>query len=153
MRTYTGVWTLVTCSAKLLKLPGTSKDHSADIHLFSPFISVVGSWLSIRCPAQTDQTAWMDRKHKLFGAHMSLCRFLAHMSWRLVGELIVQAGIHRPSVIVHQSSWSSTSSNDISWSQEANSCHISHVASTSRGNELYWFLSQSDKKSGCYGNL
>ena len=75
MRTYRGMWTLVTCSAKLLKLPGTSKDHSAQMPFVQSFLSVVGSWLSIRCPAKTDQTAWMDRKHKLFGAHMSLCRF------------------------------------------------------------------------------
>ena len=34
-----------------------------------------------------------------------------------------------------------------------NSFHISHIASIGRGNEKLCFLFQSDKNSGCYGNL
>ena len=48
----------------------------------------------------------------------------------------------------------STFSNDISSSREADSFHISHIASVGRGNDkLLFFLFQSDKNSGCYGNL
>ena len=36
---------------------------------------------------------------------------------------------------------------------EADSFHISHIASIGRGNEKLCFLNQSDKNSGCYGNL
>ena len=35
----------------------------------------------------------------------------------------------------------------------ADSFHISHIASIGRGNEKLCFLFQSDKNSGCYGNL
>ena len=35
----------------------------------------------------------------------------------------------------------------------ADSFHISHIASIDRGNEKLCFLFQSDKNSGCYGNL
>ena len=39
------------------------------------------------------------------------------------------------------------------WSREADFFHISHIASIGRGNEKLCFLFQSDKNSGCYGNL
>ena len=39
------------------------------------------------------------------------------------------------------------------WCREADSFHISHIASIGRGNEKLYFLFQSDKNSGCYGNL
>ena len=39
------------------------------------------------------------------------------------------------------------------WSQEAHSYHISHIAFIGSGNESHCFLSQSEKNSGCYGNL
>ena len=39
------------------------------------------------------------------------------------------------------------------WSHEADSYQISHIASIGRGNEYLCFLFQSDKNSGCYGNL
>ena len=38
-------------------------------------------------------------------------------------------------------------------SYEADSFHISHIASIGRGNKKLCFLFQSDKNSGCYGNL
>ena len=38
-------------------------------------------------------------------------------------------------------------------SREADSFHISHEASIGRGDEKLCFLFQSDKNSGCYGNL
>ena len=38
-------------------------------------------------------------------------------------------------------------------SREADSFHISHIASIGRGKEKLCFLFQSDKNSGCYGNL
>ena len=38
------------------------------------------------------------------------------------------------------------------WSREADSFHISHIASIVGGNEKLCFLFQSDKNSGCYGN-
>ena len=37
------------------------------------------------------------------------------------------------------------------WNREADSFHISHIASIGRGNEKLCFLFQSDKNSGCYG--
>ena len=40
-----------------------------------------------------------------------------------------------------------------SFSGQADSFHISHIASTGRGNEYLCFLFRSDKNSGCYGNL
>ena len=36
---------------------------------------------------------------------------------------------------------------------EADSFHISHIASIGRGNEKLCFLFQSDENSGGYGNL
>ena len=39
------------------------------------------------------------------------------------------------------------------WSRDADSFHISHMASTDGGNESLCFLFQSAKNSGCYGNL
>ena len=58
---------------------------------------------------------------------------LAHLSRRLIGELLVFRGIRRPSVVRP----SSTFSNDFfseaaSW---ADSSHISYIASIGRGNE------------------
>ena len=64
---------------------------------------------------------------------------LAHLSRRLIGELIVYAGIRRPSVVRRLS----TFSNDIS--PEADSFHITHI--------YHLFLFRSDKNSGCYSNL
>ena len=53
---------------------------------------------------------------------------LAHLSRRFIGELIVLAVIRRPS-----------SSTFFNISSEADSSHISHIASTGRGNELDFF--------------
>ena len=39
------------------------------------------------------------------------------------------------------------------WSHQADSYQISHIASISWGNDYYVILFQSDKNSGCYGNL
>ena len=39
------------------------------------------------------------------------------------------------------------------WSREADSFHISHIASIVGGNEYLCFLFKLDKNSGCYGNL
>ena len=74
---------------------------------------------------------------------------LAHLSRRLIGELIVYEGIRRPSLVRL-----STFSNYIaSEAMRPILCHISHIASIGRGNEKLCFLFQSDKNSGCYGNL
>ena len=68
---------------------------------------------------------------------------------------IVKAGIRRPSIVGRPSSSSTTFSNDISSeAKKSIISHISHIASTGRGNKLYcFFLSKSDKNTGCYGNL
>ena len=58
---------------------------------------------------------------------------------------VVRPSVVRPSVRL------SKFSNDIS--SEADSFHISYIASIGRGNEKLCFLFQSDKNSGCYGNL
>ena len=75
--------------------------------------------------------------------------FLAHLSRRLIGELIVYEGIRRPSV-----RRLSTFSNNIS-SEAVRPIlfYISHIAAIGRGNDKLSFLFQSDKNSGCYGNL
>ena len=72
--------------------------------------------------------------------------FLAHLRRRLIGELIVYEGIRRPSVCQHFQTTSPLK-------READSFHISHIASIGRGKEKVCFLFQSDKNSGCYGNL
>ena len=72
--------------------------------------------------------------------------FLAHLSRRLIGELLVYRGIRRPSVCQHFQTTSPLK-------REANSSHISYIASIGRGNKKLCFLFQSDKNSGCYGNL
>ena len=81
--------------------------------------------------------------------------FLAHLSRRLIGELIVYTGIWRPSVrpsVRPSSVRPSTFSNDIS--SEAVRPILSILqASLGRGNEKLCFLFRSDKNSGCYGNL
>ena len=74
---------------------------------------------------------------------------LAHLSRRLIGELIVNEGIRRPSVVCP----SVNIFKQHLWSHKADSFHISHIASIGRGNEKLCFLFQSDKTSGCYGNL
>ena len=38
-------------------------------------------------------------------------------------------------------------------SRKADSFHISHIAFIGKGNKKLCFLFQSDKNSGCYGNL
>ena len=45
---------------------------------------------------------------------VGVCVFLAHLSRRLIGELIVYKGIRRPSSVVRPSVRLSTFSNDIS---------------------------------------
>ena len=72
--------------------------------------------------------------------------FLAHLSRRLIGELIVYRGIRRPSVRQHFQTTSPLK-------REEDSFHISPIASIGRGNENLCFLFRSDKNSGCYGNL
>ena len=54
-------------------------------------------------------------------------------------------GIWRPSVNIFK--------RHLLRSREADSFHITHIASTDRGNETLCFLFRLDKKSGCYGNL
>ena len=63
-----------------------------------------------------------------------------------MGELLVYRGIRRPSV-----RRSSTFSND--FSSEATGPILLYIAPIGRGNEQLCFLFQSDKNSGCYGNL
>ena len=75
---------------------------------------------------------------------------LAHLSRRLIGELIVYEGIRRPSVVRPSVN---IFKRHLLVSREADSFHISHIASIGRGNEKLCFLFQSDKNSGCYGNL
>ena len=68
-------------------------------------------------------------------------QFLAHLSRRLTGELIVYRGIRRPSIRRPSSvrqHFQTTSP---------------LIASIGRGNEKLCFLFRSDKNSGCYGNL
>ena len=60
--------------------------------------------------------------------------FLAHMSRRLIGELIVYKGIRRPSVVRRPSvrqHFQTTSP----LKPRSRSFHISHIASIRRGNE------------------
>ena len=73
-------------------------------------------------------------------------RFLVHLSRRLIGELIVYEGIRRPSSV-------NIFKRHRLLTREADSFHISHIASIGRGNEKLCFLFQSDKNFGCYGNL
>ena len=75
---------------------------------------------------------------------------LAHLSRRLIGELIVYKGIRRPSV---RRPSVNIFKRHLLRSREADSFDISHIASIGRGNEKLCFLFQSDKNSGCYGNL
>ena len=77
--------------------------------------------------------------------------FLAHLSRRLIGELIVYEGIRRPSLVRRPSSVNIFK--DISSEAVRIFFHISHIASIGWGNEKLCFLFQSDKNSGCYGNL
>ena len=63
----------------------------------------------------------------------------------------MKVSVVRPSSLRQSSVRLSTFSNDIS--SEADYFHISHIASIGRGNEKVCFLFQSDKNSGCYGNL
>ena len=58
--------------------------------------------------------------------------FLAHLSWRLIGQLIVYKGIRRPSVNIFK--------RHLLWSREADSFHISHIAYIGRGNEKMCFF-------------
>ena len=62
----------------------------------------------------------------------------------------MRVSVVRPSV-VHPSD--NIFKRHLLWSREADSFHISHIASIDRVNEKLCFLFQSDKNSGCYGNL
>ena len=65
--------------------------------------------------------------------------FLAHLSRRLIGEFVVYKGISRPSVRPSASVVRlSTFSNDIS--SEADSFHISHIASIGKGERKVVFF-------------
>ena len=66
--------------------------------------------------------------------------FLAHL-----GELIVYKGIRRPSVNIFK--------RHLLWNREADSFHITNIASLGRGNEKLCFLFRLGKNSGCNGNL
>ena len=63
--------------------------------------------------------------------------FLAHLSRRVIGELIVYEGIRRPSV---HPSFVNIFKRHLLLSRETDSFHISHIASIGRGNEKLNFF-------------
>ena len=72
--------------------------------------------------------------------------FLAHLSRRLIGELIVYKGIRRPSVCQHFQTTSPLKPLGRFFSYFTYSIYRS-------GERIIVFLFRSDRNSGCYGNL
>ena len=111
----------------------------------------------LRCPQELPDVFTIGAEFENFYHRVSI--LLGHLSRKLIGELIVNEGIRRPSVrpsaCQHFQTTSPLKPRSRFFSYFTNSIYRSYFTNSiyRSGNEELCFSFRSDKSSGCYGNL